>query len=209
MSSANRSSRDDFLAAVKRDLAARVNFRCSNPECNAQTSGPQIDSNKAINVGVAAHIAGAAKGKGSKRYDPNMTPQQRADIGNGIWLCQTCAKKIDDDENRYTVSVLFAWKEAAEQAALASIGKPFSDRNVIVDKWVNIHYPEKAGITEKLINEGYSTCWSAANRESELVDLEGWKVVLLDLEDGTKARLKIHDMPAIGGYLIFLKKKKM
>jgi hypothetical protein len=209
MTSANRSARDDFSATVKRDLAARVNLRCSNPECNAQTSGPQIDSNKALNVGVAAHIAGAAKGKGSKRYDPNMTPQQRAGISNGIWLCQTCAKKIDDDEARYTTPLLLSWKEAAEQIAFANIGRPFSNQSTVVDKWVNISYPEKAGITEQLTNEGYSTYWAAANRESELVDLEGWKVVLVDQLDGTKAQLKIQDIPAVGGHLVFLKKKKM
>jgi hypothetical protein len=32
--------------------------------------------------------------------------------------------------------------------------------------------------------------------------------VLVDQEDGTKARLKIHDHPVVGGYLILLKKRR-
>jgi hypothetical protein len=210
MTSAKRSTRDDFSAAVKRNLAARVNHCCSNPECNAQTSGPQIDPNKSLNVGVAAHIEGAAEGEGSKRYNPNMIPEQRSSINNGIWLCQTCGKKIDDDEVRYTIPVLMAWKEAAEQAALEKNGKSSKGHNVIliVDKWVNSQYAEKAGIRSRLESEGYIVRWSNANKQHERVDLEGWEVVLLDQADGTKAQLKIHDIPAVGGYTIFLKKKK-
>jgi hypothetical protein len=211
VTSAKRSARDDFSAKVKRNLAARVNHCCSNPECNAQTSGPQIDTNKSLNVGVAAHIEGAAEGEGSKRYNPNMTPEQRSSINNGIWLCQTCGKKIDDDVVRYTAFVLVAWKEAAEQAALEKNGKPSKGQNVtpIVDKFVNSQYPIKAGIQSRLENEGYVVRWSSANKQHERVDLEGWEPVLLDQADGTKAQLKIQDIPAVGGHLIFLKKKKM
>lgn len=41
----------------------------------------------------------------------------RADISNGIWLCQTHAKLIDDDELVYTSCVLREWKETAEHMA--------------------------------------------------------------------------------------------
>jgi hypothetical protein len=73
---------------------------------------------------------------------------------------------------------------------------------------VVLSYPEKAGITQKLTTEGYELYWSTANKESERVDLKGWEPVLLDQADGTKTRLKIHDHPAVGGYLILLKRKK-
>jgi hypothetical protein len=52
--------RDDFAEEAKRALAARVGNVCSNPDCRALTSGPQDDSTKALNVGVGAHITGAA-----------------------------------------------------------------------------------------------------------------------------------------------------
>jgi hypothetical protein len=139
-----------------------------------------------------------------------MTPQQRADIANGIWLCQTCAKLIDSDETRFDAAVLMGWKDAAEQAALAQVGKtsPRRDAVQISDKWVNISYPEKAGITQRLTAEGYDLHWTRANDENEKVDLQGWEPVLVDQTDGTKARLKIRDHPVIGGYVILLRKKR-
>jgi hypothetical protein len=114
--------RDDFLQPIKNTLAARSGHTCANPECGAATSGPQAQEEKAANVGVAAHISGAAKG--GPRFDPNLTPEQRGGIINGIWLCQTCAKLIDADEQRYSIALLYHWKLNAEHAAHQRIGKP-------------------------------------------------------------------------------------
>ena len=114
--------RDDFAQAIKNTLAARAGHRCSNPECRAATSGPQADEQKAVNLGVAAHIVAAAQG--GPRFDPTLTPVQRASIINGIWLCQNCAHEIDSDEQRYSVARLYHWKLEAEHAAHQDIGKP-------------------------------------------------------------------------------------
>jgi hypothetical protein len=139
-----------------------------------------------------------------------MTPEQRADIANGVWLCQTCAKLVDNDQVRFTAAVLQDWKAVAEQDALDQIGKtaPRRDAVQIIDKWVNLSYPKKVGITQRLTAEGYDVSWRTANEESELVDLQGWEPVLLDQPDRTRARLKIRDHPVIGGYLILLRRKR-
>lgn len=108
-------TRDEFSASVKDTLAKRVGQVCSRPDCGHATSGPQETSSKAINIGVAAHITAAAP-KGP-RYDPQLTPDQRSSIDNAIWLCQNCAKVIDTDLVRYSTSVLYEWKWAAESAA--------------------------------------------------------------------------------------------
>jgi hypothetical protein len=100
-------------------LARRVGYRCSNPGCRKLTSGPQVDPTKALNIGVAAHIAAASPG--GKRYDSTMSPKDRKSINNGIWLCQNCAKLVDNDEQRYPTSQLLGWKSSAEQAALQEI----------------------------------------------------------------------------------------
>ncbi len=113
--------RDDFPEEVKRALAGRVANRCSNPECRAVTSGPQVDAAKALNVGVAAHITAASSA--GPRHDPSLTPEQRRQAYNGIWLCQTCAKLVDNDPLRYSVGLLQEWKAKAEEAALSEIGK--------------------------------------------------------------------------------------
>jgi hypothetical protein len=113
--------RDDFPEEVKRVLAGRVASVCSNVDCRVVTSGPQVDPMKALNVGVAAHITSAAEG--GPRYNSLLTSEQRRHADNGIWLCQTCAKLIDNDELRYPESVVRAWKVIAEHRALNSIGK--------------------------------------------------------------------------------------
>ncbi len=113
--------RDDFLQKIKDEIAKRVGYVCSNPECRASTSGPQVEEG-AVNVGVAAHITAASEN--GPRYDKEMGPEERASANNGIWLCQTHAKLIDSDVKKYSVEILKNWKEQAEEAASNRVGKP-------------------------------------------------------------------------------------
>jgi hypothetical protein len=121
--------RDDFPIDVKRTLALRVRHTCSNPDCLAPTAGPQDDPSGTVNIGVAAHITAAASG--GKRFDPNLTPEQRGSIDNGIWLCQNCAKLIDSDLSRFTEALLRAWKLVAEDRARLSLGKTSPSERII------------------------------------------------------------------------------
>lgn len=111
--------RDDFQKPVVETLAKRVGNRCSNPSCRKRTSGPHTEDDKALNVGVAAHITAASPG--GPRYDPSLTPDERKEIGNGIWLCQSCGKLVDNDAARYTKAILLQWKHDAEQEVLREI----------------------------------------------------------------------------------------
>lgn len=113
--------RDDFTEEVKRAIAARVNYRCSNPSCRAPTSGPQVDPSKALNIGVTAHITAASPG--GPRYNPGLTPEERKHANNAIWLCQNCGKLVDNDKTRFTENEIRQWKQSAEAEALAKIGK--------------------------------------------------------------------------------------
>jgi len=106
------SNRDEFSLPDKETLAKRTRQLCSNPNCQSSTSGPHTRPDKAINLGVAAHICAAAPG--GKRYDPDMTPEERGRIDNAIWLCQICAKLVDSDDKEYTVELLWRWKEEHE-----------------------------------------------------------------------------------------------
>jgi hypothetical protein len=112
---------DDFSESVKRILTSRAGNRCSNPECRALTSGPQEDPTKALNLGVAAHITAASFG--GPRYDPELLPEERCAPFNGIWLCQNCAKLIDNDVIRFSLEILRKWKNDAEAEAKAHVGK--------------------------------------------------------------------------------------
>lgn len=112
-------ARDDFTLKTKDSLARRVGMRCSNPNCRQPTSGPKVDPKKSVNVGVAAHITAASTG--GCRHDSSLSKAERQSVENGIWLCQKCAKFIDDDALRYPVSLLREWKRLSEEAALLAI----------------------------------------------------------------------------------------
>jgi hypothetical protein len=123
--------RDDFSEETKRILAVRVCYVCSNPKCRKPTAGPQQDSIKAINIGVAAHITAASPD--GPRYDVKLTPEQRRHPDNGIWACQSCGKLIDNDRERYTVETLLQWKKDAEARALERLERSGLPLNLLTE----------------------------------------------------------------------------
>ena len=124
--------RDEFNRSVIDRLAKRAGMRCSNPDCRAPTSGPSLDPSGVTITGVAAHICAASPG--GARYDSDMTTEQRSDLSNGIWLCQTHAKLIDDDELSFPTHLLHEWKAISEQiAALEARGFAVTKANPFRD----------------------------------------------------------------------------
>ena len=112
-------SRDDFSRRVLDTLSQRVGLRCSNPKCSAPTAGPRTESSASVNIGVGAHITAASPG--GPRYDAKLTPSERKSIENGVWLCQSCGKLVDNDPSCYTAQVLRQWKRQAEDAARSAL----------------------------------------------------------------------------------------
>ncbi len=107
------STRDDFKEPVKRKLAERAGYKCSNPFCRVTTIGAQQGGDGSVSIGEAAHICAASPG--GKRYNPNMTSEERGGYDNGIWLCRTHAAMIDRDEKYFTIKMLEEWKKGAEE----------------------------------------------------------------------------------------------
>ena len=109
------SNRDEFSKETKLAVALRASHLCSFPGCLQPTAGPSDEAPDAVNmVGEAAHIHGAAPGPGSRRYLESMTPDERSNIANAIWLCRTHAGMIDRDEVTYTADVLREMKRKHE-----------------------------------------------------------------------------------------------
>lgn len=113
---------DDFLRATIELLAKRAGYICSNPACEAKTIGPSdVDRAKSVSVGVAAHIT--ASRVNGPRYNPNLTPAERRSGSNGIWLCQTCSRRIDVNNGvDHSVETLRKWKLATEKKAAETLG---------------------------------------------------------------------------------------
>ncbi len=113
-------NRDEFSPDIKVRVAAASGYRCSNPDCRALTSGAGTEH--PINVGEACHIRSAAPL--GPRYDPTQSASDRASEANAIWLCRTCAKRIDADVVQHTVERLVAWRAEARAASACELGRP-------------------------------------------------------------------------------------
>lgn len=172
--------RDDFPASVKQVLARRVAMRCSNPSCSAATVGPQEGGPGIVNLGVACHLTAAAAG--GPRYSPSMSGEARRSEANGIWLCQTCAKRIDSDESHYSVDLLLCWKAAAERRALAELGV----------KAATSHYPQAPGAQHAPIPRIGGLTYDAAR--VALQDA-GWQPLLRHWSDGDSADIRYGSGP--------------
>ncbi len=132
-----KNNRDDFLGTTKRLLRNRVGGRCSNPECRVPTDAPSEEGPEKVNsIGKAAHITAAAPGPGARRYNSALKPIERRSIHNGIWLCGSCADKIDKDDKTYTVALLHEWKRKAEESAKREQGKKLPDEQDAVNTLV-------------------------------------------------------------------------
>lgn len=118
---------DDFTASTKRQIASRSAYMCAYPDCFATTSGPADDRGRSVNIGEAAHITAAEPG--GARYDISLTPEQRKDADNGIWMCRTHAALIDRDEKRFPVEKVMDWKWASEEKARKLLGRPMGCAN--------------------------------------------------------------------------------
>lgn len=136
--------RDNFTKKLKDTLARRAGMRCSNPNCLKSTSGPHDANSRAVNIGVACHIAAASPG--GPRYNNTMTGKERKSVDNGIWLCQNCAKLIDSDEIRFSPRVLREWKRTREESARRDVEEGYSVSPIMPTLRVLIVTAEHPGI---------------------------------------------------------------
>jgi hypothetical protein len=103
-----------------------------------------MDPSRSLNVGVAAHISAASPG--GARYDPQLSAQERTSARNGIWLCQTCAKLIDNDVAAYDFATLRGWKAAAEESGLRVCRQGSPGQLALV----NVGVPGGSGIVHRV-----------------------------------------------------------
>lgn len=113
------TKRDNFTEKTRLWLDKQAGGVCSYPSCRRPTGGATSDGKGVINIGVAAHICAAAPG--GPRYDPEMTPEERGALDNGIWLCQDHAKALDSNDSYFTTENMRRWKREAQQRSFHGV----------------------------------------------------------------------------------------
>ncbi|HVU88060.1 MAG TPA: hypothetical protein VHD36_12140 [Pirellulales bacterium] len=156
--------RDGFSPRTKRVIASRVGYRCSNPQCQTWTTAPQVDPGEAYNQGKAAHITAASPG--GPRYDASLTSEQRRHASNGIWLCTSCADRVDNAKADFSVELLRQWKDASEAFTLQQFSRPASELD---DVFATISTPVRFGLQTCVVKDDeqipYATIFDPADGE--------------------------------------------
>lgn len=75
-------------------------------------------------------------------------------------------------------------------------GEPLKPPRVeIVEKWVDLNYPSKSGILQKLAAAGYRVAWCLDTKLAGKVDLEGWESVIEPDPRGVLSTYHLKDRP--------------
>ena len=124
-----RSNRADFSSKTKELAAKRAGYRCSFPGCSQLTVGPNKHPEKSSNIGIAAHIYGAAISGGGPRGTGGLSDDELKSPQNAIWLCSHHANLIDKNGGEdFPPDKLFSYKalhEARIAHELSGILTPF------------------------------------------------------------------------------------
>jgi len=94
--------------------------RCAFPGCRRELSMDASQADDESLIGEACHIV-AQSPSGPRGHSP-LTPEQRDHYDNLILLCRNHHKRVDDQENTYTVQRLLQMKAAHEKWVRVSLG---------------------------------------------------------------------------------------
>lgn len=122
------AKRLEFSDKVRRELARKAMYVCSNPTC-LRVTGFVTTNGEARAIAEGAHIYAASQ-KGPRSAAPTSkltkdtlvtlpdkgkTKVKVLDEANGIWLCRNCHGRVDADPEEYPVDLLWKWKQEHEK----------------------------------------------------------------------------------------------
>ncbi|MGV0938380.1 hypothetical protein [Empedobacter falsenii] len=139
------NNRDDFSEPTKVIIAKRAGYLCAFPNCGSLTISASDESDEGISSsGMACHISAASSGRNARRFDENMTSEERSHANNGIWMCYKHGKLIDTDEERFTTETLIHWKKLS-----AEISRLMHERSI--DYLTAFHHIPKSLVPNNVI----------------------------------------------------------
>lgn len=163
--------RDDFDKGVIDALGKRAAYICSNPQCRTLTIGPSSDNETTfIYIGKGAHICAASSG--GPRFDPNMSPEDRKSINNGIFLCSNCADMIDKNGGMdYPVDQLREWKTQHETWVCDNVNKRIQEDPRHQQVFNVTSNNQQGGITAGIVNVGAPPRHMDGKLQAQLTEL--------------------------------------
>ncbi len=127
----NKNNSRNVSKHTARRLYLSSGNKCSNPHCKNAIAETKTYA------GEIAHIH--AVEPGGKRYDPNMTVEERNDIANLILLCSICHTKVDGNQSwvDYPANLLKEWKINHENKIKEVFFKDPSRSQIAINKIIN------------------------------------------------------------------------
>ena len=107
----------EFSDKTKKALKAIAGGRCCHPQCLDETEGATQNARDELvarGVGVASHIYAAKKN--GPRGQNGLSPQEIRSASNGMWMCASHGRQIDDFEQDYPALQLLRMKAVRELA---------------------------------------------------------------------------------------------
>jgi len=101
-------------------LWGRAASRCAFPGCRQELVMDASQTDDESLIGEACHIV--AQSPSGPRGDSPLTPEQHDHYDNLILLCRNHHKRVDDQENTYTVQCLLEMKAAHEKWVRETLG---------------------------------------------------------------------------------------
>jgi hypothetical protein len=129
-----------------------------------------------------------------------MTPRQRRSRENGIWVCQTHSKQIDDDESRFTADLLRAWRDRAEDLATEELGRPIMPIRAprLLCHRVVVHPGEERQSIANFVEDiGAVTAWG--KQRTELVRMVLYELALNAITHGHAMEVMLRSEPGFVG----------
>lgn len=123
-----------------------------------------------------------------------MSPEERKSISNAIWLCASCADRIDKDEIRYPVKLLHEWKSDAEKMINPDNHKRAAGNNIRIVSIANT----AGGVGKSFVSAAISVAISKVKSKKVLsvsASQSNHSIEFLGLEEENKkaAQYKLKD----------------
>lgn len=221
-----KSERENFTDSVRKNVARKAMYVCSNPDC-LRVTGFATTKGKPRAIAQAAHIVSAVS-DGPRGDDvvraPDGSVVDRGDEANAVWLCLPCHYRIDADEEAFPAEVLVAWKYDHEQRISELVGLDLEQSLLRLAEvrfshdlarellqWLDGHrfmyFEDEREFPDQVWNAVQDLRWKISNLRSRVTDSESdFGSVLFAIDEAvhefvtTLSDIRVNEITVTSGY---------